>query len=119
MSAPTVTARGTPAGTKLDDGFSTKVAFAADPTIAFFEKTVQPPGFDGGDATASFAATARFRKFRHYYLCGCRAAFRFWFEVALDRNCCVSDLAGFLFFSDASGLPQSSGFVFHGPLGGS
>jgi hypothetical protein len=44
------TARTTPHGIKMDDGFSTKIAFAADPDISFWEKTVTPPGIDGGDA---------------------------------------------------------------------
>lgn len=46
----TTTARTTPVGTALDDGFSTKVAFAGDPDISFWEKTVKPFGLDGGDA---------------------------------------------------------------------
>jgi hypothetical protein len=33
----------------LDDGFSTKIAFERDPDIEFWEKTVKPPGLDGGD----------------------------------------------------------------------
>ena len=45
----TTTAMVTPVGTALDDGFSTKVAFAADPDVSFWERTVKPPGFDGGD----------------------------------------------------------------------
>lgn len=44
------TSRSTPVGTKLDDGFSTLIAFADDPDVSFWEKTVQPPGVDGGDA---------------------------------------------------------------------
>lgn len=44
------TARTTPHGIKMDDGFSTKIAFAADPDVSFWEKTVTPPGIDGGDA---------------------------------------------------------------------
>lgn len=43
------TTRQTPAGIKLDDGFSTKIAFERDPDVSFWEKTVQPPGYDGGD----------------------------------------------------------------------
>ena len=45
----TAQTRSTPVGTKLDDGFSTKIAFEADPDISFWEKTVTPPGVDGGD----------------------------------------------------------------------
>lgn len=50
MAAPTPTARQNPAGIKLDDGFSTVITFAADPDVSFWEKTVTPPGIDGGDA---------------------------------------------------------------------
>lgn len=42
--------RGTPTGTKLDDGFSSKIALEADLDIDFWEKTVTPPGVDGGDS---------------------------------------------------------------------
>ncbi len=49
MTAPSTTARGTPAGIKLDDGFSTKITFNRNPTVSFWEKTVKPPGLDGGD----------------------------------------------------------------------
>jgi len=42
--------RETPTGTKLDDGFSTKIALEGDTNIDFWEKTVQPPGIDGGDS---------------------------------------------------------------------
>jgi len=45
----TTTARVTPVGTSLDDGFSTKIALAADPDISFWEKSVTPLGMDGGD----------------------------------------------------------------------
>lgn len=47
---PTTTARATPAGIKLKDGHSTKIAFEADPDVSFWERTVKPPGIDGGDA---------------------------------------------------------------------
>lgn len=49
MAAPTVTARGTPAGRKMPDGFSTTIAFANDTVVQIWEKTVKPPGIDGGD----------------------------------------------------------------------
>lgn len=50
MAAPTLTARQAPAGARLDDGHSTKIAFARDPNVEFWEVTVKPPGLDGGDA---------------------------------------------------------------------
>lgn len=49
MAAPTPTARGTPNGRRIDDGFRTLVTFARAPNIALWEKTVTPPGFDGGE----------------------------------------------------------------------
>jgi len=49
MTAPTPTARVTPDGIKIDDGHSTLVTFAADTDISFWEKSVTPPGQDGGD----------------------------------------------------------------------
>lgn len=45
----TTTARSAPGGVKPDDGFSSLIAFAADPDISFWEKTVKPPGLDGGE----------------------------------------------------------------------
>ncbi len=49
MSTPSPTARGTPSAIHFEDGFSTKVTFATNTTIGFWEKTVTPPGLDGGD----------------------------------------------------------------------
>ena len=49
MSAPTPVVRQTPVGEKLKDGYQSLIAFAADPDISIWEKTVQPPGLDGGD----------------------------------------------------------------------
>lgn len=49
MTAPVTTTRQTPGGIKLKDGYSTKIAFENDPDVEFWEKTVQPPGLDGGD----------------------------------------------------------------------
>lgn len=49
-AAPTPSTRTTPGGIKLKDGFSTKITFAADTDVSFWEKTVKPPGIDGGDA---------------------------------------------------------------------
>ncbi len=43
-------ARPSPAGIKLDDGFSTVFAFERAPGIGLWEKTVTPPGLDGGDS---------------------------------------------------------------------
>lgn len=58
----TTTARTAPVGTFLDDGFSSKIAFAADPDISFWEKTIKPFGVDGGDpidTTTMFNTTWR------------------------------------------------------------
>lgn len=62
MAAPTTTARTTPAGIKLDDGYTCKKAFTADPDVSFWEKSNKPPGIDGGEAidtTTFFNATYR------------------------------------------------------------
>ena len=50
MAVPATTARSTPLGIMLDDGYSCKIACALDPDISFWEKTVSPPGLDGEDA---------------------------------------------------------------------
>ena len=50
MSVIATTARSAPGGTRLKDGYSTKIAFAADPDVEFWEVSVTPPGLDGGDA---------------------------------------------------------------------
>lgn len=50
MAAPATTARVTPAGIRLRDGFPSKIAFAKDSDVSFWEITVKPPGLDGGDA---------------------------------------------------------------------
>lgn len=50
MAAPTPTAIGTPAGIWLENGYQSLIVFAANTTISFWEKSVQPPGLDSGDA---------------------------------------------------------------------
>ena len=49
MAAPTPTARITPTGWKMPDGFKSLITFKNAPAVQFWEKTVKPPGFDGGD----------------------------------------------------------------------
>ncbi len=49
MAAPTHTTRSTPGHEPLKDGHATKITFAADPDVSFWEKEVTPPGVDGGD----------------------------------------------------------------------
>jgi len=49
---------------RLDDGYQTLISFAADPTVLFYEKTVTPPGVDGGgevDTTTMHNSTWRTR----------------------------------------------------------
>lgn len=52
MAAPTVLDMDTrsPAGIPLQDGYQTLIGLTLDPTIKLWEKTVTPPGVDGGDA---------------------------------------------------------------------
>lgn len=47
---PTVTARVTPTGFKMPDGYQTLIAFKINPAIQFWEKEVTPIGWKGGDA---------------------------------------------------------------------
>lgn len=49
MAAPVASTRGTPTGIKLADGFPSTIGFAAAPGVNLWEKTVKPPGIDGGD----------------------------------------------------------------------
>lgn len=49
MGSPTHTARSTPGGAKNNDGYQTFLAFSQDPDISVWEKSVQPPGIEGGD----------------------------------------------------------------------
>lgn len=49
MAAPVPANRSDPAGIKLDDGYRTLVAFTADPDASFWEKSITPPGLDGGE----------------------------------------------------------------------
>lgn len=49
MAAPVATARGTPSGIPMKDGYRALFTFGTEPTVGFWEKTVTPPGFDAGD----------------------------------------------------------------------
>lgn len=49
MAAPSPSARVTPTGIKLKDGFPVKITFATDTNLEIWEKTVQPPGATNGD----------------------------------------------------------------------
>ena len=48
--SPAGTAHTPASTTPLEDGFSTKITIAADADIDFWEKSVTPPGVEGGDA---------------------------------------------------------------------
>lgn len=50
MAAPVKTARTVPTGTKLENSFKATVAFALNAGVNLWEKAVQPPSIDGGDA---------------------------------------------------------------------
>lgn len=47
MANPVNTARGVPSGPRLQDGFRTYIASSLNPTAAFWEVDVKPPGMDG------------------------------------------------------------------------
>lgn len=48
MAAPSPTARSTPGGLMLKEGFKTLITFARNPAIALQEVSVKPVGYDGG-----------------------------------------------------------------------
>jgi hypothetical protein len=48
----------------MDDGYQTLITFARNPVIAFWEKSVTPPGMDGGDEIDTTTMhNVRFRTF--------------------------------------------------------
>lgn len=49
MAAPVPSARSTPGGIKLRDGFRSLITLASFPAIKFWEKQTKPPGLDGGE----------------------------------------------------------------------
>lgn len=49
MAAPAPTARGTPAGLKLRNGWQSFITFSLDPTLGIWEIAVTGFGVDGGD----------------------------------------------------------------------
>lgn len=49
MAAPVATARVTPTANKPADGFKALITIALDPDIEFWETSITPPGYDGGD----------------------------------------------------------------------
>ena len=50
MAAPATTTRATPGGYRLENGFASKIAFARDSDVSFWETDVTPPSVDGGEA---------------------------------------------------------------------
>lgn len=50
MANPTKTTRTTPSGTRMDDGYQSLIAFEGNAGILFWEKSITPPGLDGGEA---------------------------------------------------------------------
>lgn len=49
MGAPAYTARQTPQGIRLEDGYQSLFAFAADPDVSLWEIETGLPGLDGGE----------------------------------------------------------------------
>lgn len=50
MGVPVTTVRVDPVGRRLEDGYRSLITFAADPNVSLWERTVKPPGIDGGDS---------------------------------------------------------------------
>lgn len=56
---------GDPAGTNLSDGYQTLIEFAVATTASFWEKSVTPSGYDGGDTVDNTTMrNATYRTFR-------------------------------------------------------
>jgi hypothetical protein len=49
MANPTVTYRSTPPGQPMKDGYRSLIAFAANPSVLFWEVSPTPPGIDNGE----------------------------------------------------------------------
>jgi len=63
---------------RIDDGHQTLIAFAADGTVEFYEKTVTPPGIEGGeeiDTTTMLNETWRTRAPRSLSTSSCTVAY--------------------------------------------
>jgi hypothetical protein len=50
MAAPMPSNRAVPLGARLGDGYQSFLVFAANTAFAIWERSVKPPGYDGGDA---------------------------------------------------------------------
>jgi hypothetical protein len=53
MAAPSAGTRPSPAGIRLDDGLSTVIGLKSSPTVGLWQKSVTPPGWDGGSPVAT------------------------------------------------------------------
>lgn len=91
MAAPVPAARVDPAGIKLKDGYSALVTFATDTNIELWEKTVTPPGMDGGDAIEQ--TTMHNDQWRTYAPRGLITLTEFVFTAAYDPEVYNSLLA--------------------------
>lgn len=91
MAAPTPTARATPAGIKLKDGFRSLVTFALDTNIELWEKQVTPPGLDGGDSVEQ--TTMHNQTYRTFAPRSLRTLTEMKFTAAYDPQIYVSVLA--------------------------
>jgi hypothetical protein len=49
MAAPTPGTRTIPTGRRLPEGFSTKIGFAIQPAVQFWERQIKMPALDGGE----------------------------------------------------------------------
>lgn len=49
MTAPSPSARVTPTGSVLRDGYQALITFEADTDVTFWERSIQPPSVEGGD----------------------------------------------------------------------
>ena len=86
MSAPTHTARGTPAGIALKEGFSVEMVFSLLSTVSLWAKSVKPLTIKGGDpidTTTQKNTTVKTRRPRVLHDYGPSTTFKFTY----DPNC--------------------------------
>lgn len=50
MAAPSPISRPTPVGRPMKDGYRCLIGFSAKPAVLFWEKSLTPPGLDGGES---------------------------------------------------------------------
>lgn len=98
---------------RIDDGFSTRIGFALDPTVDFWEKTVTPPGIQAGGAIDT--TTMRSTKWRTMAPKQLRTLSDCTTTVAYDPACydSIQDMLGLIQLITIT-FPDDSTVEFYG-----